>query len=272
MANFIDPPNPTYTDISQIAQTESNDAETFNSRLRGAIERIAYLKGILSSLDTQAQNLTALLNTVQPLALNLKVGVDIQAYSVKLDEFVALTLSPNSTIGTDGTGKLVAKPLADLVKNFEFAVVEEQYPSGQSAGEAVPGTWQTRNLNTIAYNATGMVAIAGRRVSVPPGRYCCEGFVTGTGVDGFIGRVLDVDNNTQLVIGSSGQGVKAGGNYGDSITTVSMINGVFDLTSTTRLELQQRSQRAHGSGVGLGLGANTGSTEVFSRLKLTRIA
>jgi hypothetical protein len=159
----------------------------------------------------------------------------------------------------------------------QIVILEDRKSAGTNGGNASPGSWFNRTLNTEVFNNISLsgVSTANGTVTLPPGTYHINASAPAFGINGHQCRFT---GGSIIIYGSSEFSFQTGGAVKDTINTRSVINSVFTISTNTTFNLQHRidatpSQtqinRADALGSATGF---TGTTEVYSQVSIRKIA
>lgn len=144
--------------------------------------------------------------------------------------------------------------------------LQDQKVAGTDGGGATSGSFATRVLNTEVTDEIGST-LASNQFTLPAGTYWCEAEAPGVEVDKFVAKLRNVTDSTDTLVGSPGYSA----NVGTLATSFSHIRGRFTLAGTKTLAVQMRVNNTR-SGYGLGIAANMGLTEIFTDLRIWKVA
>lgn len=150
-----------------------------------------------------------------------------------------------------------------------YIIIEDQKPSGTNGGNSVANTWETRDLNTIVSNTAGYANLSSNQITLQPGTYSCYIRVPAARVDLFKSRLYNVTDGSLILEGSNGRAVNSSGEQSDSFVV-----GVFSLSTTKTLEVQQRGQTApvsNGFGIAVG-GSITVDHETYTQVTIQKLS
>ena len=143
--------------------------------------------------------------------------------------------------------------------------IQDQRASGVNGGGFTSGSFVTRVLNTVVTNDISGSSLATNQVTLSAGKYALDAAATAYNVGQNVAKIRDITNSTDLLIGYPGFS-----NTSHPSTVWAGVSGVFQLLTTTTIELQHRCQatkETNGAGVATGFGV----VEVYADLKIWRI-
>jgi hypothetical protein len=162
---------------------------------------------------------------------------------------------------------LTATQLNDVLDNFQDIAIFNETQAQNTAGGASTGTtWTKRTLNTTLVNNLG-ATLTTSVIALVAGTYEVEAispFLAGNSVNI---RLRNTTDSTTAIQGSNNYLASAAivGGYAE-------LNGSFTITGTKNFELQYYVQTGRASnGLGVELNA-TGVSEIYSIIKIRRIA
>ena len=146
------------------------------------------------------------------------------------------------------------------------AYFREEQASGTSGGLFTAGSFATRVLNTTVYNGIAGVSLGSNQITLPAGTYEIEARAPAHRVAQHATRLYNVTDASVILVGSSSSNVTT-----TIATTDSWVRGVFTIADTKVIRLEHRCTTTRAAD-GLGLAAGFGQNEVYSEVKITRIA
>lgn len=166
------------------------------------------------------------------------------------------------------TQKQVARSNMGSSVGVPDVIIEEQQPSGTNAGTASSGSWFSRNLNTLVFNAGTIpsFSLSGAVVTLSAGTYYFKWSVPGFSCNQFKSRLLNVTDSSQVAIGMSRLALAT-----SSVDDISSGSCVVTIAATKTFALQQQvttTQATNGQGVSCGF---TAAVEVYARLEISKI-
>ena len=155
--------------------------------------------------------------------------------------------------------------------------VQDRRDLGTNSGQFGASAWRTRILNTTVINGIPGASLSANQIILPSGTYFCEGSAPAVYANSNATtqkhktRLFDVTNNVSLIDGSLGLQYRSAN--GSHIETRSFISGAFSLSSgSTRVELQHYSTHTDAYNTGFGNRSNIGTYELYSDLKIWKVA
>ncbi len=162
---------------------------------------------------------------------------------------------------------------SELQTAIGYMCLQEQQPSGTSAGAFTNGAWRVRALNTAVINRIpGAVVAALPVVTLPRGVYDVFAEAPGFLCDRHVLRLYDVTNAAVLLSGVSALAVGPQGNVISSQTN-SFVMGRIYLSAATQLQLEHRCQTSRaGDGMGVAMGTSFAvDVEVYASLEFRKV-
>lgn len=137
--------------------------------------------------------------------------------------------------------------------------------SGTDGGTCTSGSWIVRNLNTIEGD-NDLVTLNSDQFTLQPGVYAIDAIAPGRGLDAHKVRLYDVTNSSAVIFGTSS--TISSGPY--VMEGPAFLSGVMTLTSATAYQLEHACGTTKTSN-GFGSATNTGSNELYTQIKITRL-
>lgn len=145
------------------------------------------------------------------------------------------------------------------------AYLSDVKPNNTAGGASGTTTTQTRTLNTIVDSTGIVVSLASNQFTLSAGTYRINASVPGYTVGGHKARLRNVTDGTTTLIGTS----EYSNASADNADSRSMINGEFTITSNKAFEIQHYTNAVASSG--LGRPVNSGESEVYTQVEITKI-
>ena len=162
---------------------------------------------------------------------------------------------------------LTASELNGVVDNFQdFAIFNETQATNTAGGTSTSGAWTKRVLNTTLINNIG-ATLTTSVIALVAGTYAVEAISPFMAAGTVQIRLRNTTDGTTTIQGVNNYLAAAAfvGGYAE-------LNGSFTITGTKNFELQYYVQSGRASnGLGLELNA-TGVSEIYSLIKIQRIA
>lgn len=145
-------------------------------------------------------------------------------------------------------------------------IVTDKKANGTNGGDFSTGAWRTRVLNTIDYNGIGGASLASNRITLPAGTYLIEASAPAFGVTRHKIKLRDITNSIDTIIGSSEYAY-----YTYNGANRSHLIGSFIILTATVFEIQHYCEVSVNT-YGFGVASSFGVVEVYTQVKITRIA
>lgn len=144
--------------------------------------------------------------------------------------------------------------------------VRDEKSAGTHGGDFTTGAWRTRTLNTEKTNEISGASLSSNQITLPAGTYYIEGHAPAAYCNGHQAKLRNVSDNSDTIIGSSEYINAAATN-----TTRSIISGRFTIAAEKVFEIQHACASS-ASTYGFGNAANLGVTEVYTDVKIWKVA
>jgi len=152
--------------------------------------------------------------------------------------------------------------------------VQDQKAQNTTGGSFASGAWRTRDLNSVITNNISGASLSSNQITLPDGKYYCEAYAPAAAntdvVNGTRIRIHNVGASTQLLLGRTCF-VGSGSTISFAFTSCEA-NGVFDLDVESTIELQHICSVTSPYAYAMGPAGNVGGVEIFSDLKIWKIA
>lgn len=188
-----------------------------------------------------------------------------------LHENKGVASATDNTVATAVSGatvwaKLTASNLTGTGNAFgaQLLHVRDEKAAGTEGGTFTSGSWQTRTLNTTKTNEISSATLSSNQISLPAGTYYIEASAPAYFLNAHQAKLRNVTDSTDVIIGTTERVAT------DTISR-SFVVGRFTLSGTKTLELQHRCQTSFPTS-GLGTAANFGVVEVYSEVRIWKIA
>jgi len=183
--------------------------------------------------------------------------------------FTGLTGAAGPTGGLGLTGATGAPgpqgPVGVTTNEPPYALIQDQKPQNTAGGTFTTGAWQTRTLNTVVSDVSGLISLVSNQFTLQPGTYRIHAMVTGHACDGHQARLLNVTTGASVLVGKNA--FAGSGTAGDS---ASEISGRFGFASAAAFSIQHQAQTTRATD-GFGVAANF-TTEVYTSVELWLVA
>ena len=147
-----------------------------------------------------------------------------------------------------------------------IAVFNETQANNTDGGTATSGSYVKRTLNTTVTNTITSCTLTSSVISLPAGTYEVFATASAISVDRHQSRLRNTTDSTDIQYGNS-----SFASTGNTALTTSIIETVFTLTGTKNIELQHRVQTT-AAGNGYGIASNFGNSEIYSSIKIIKVA
>lgn len=150
--------------------------------------------------------------------------------------------------------------------NAPYINIQDQKAQNTAGGTFTNGADRTRTLNTVVNNDRGTASLdtSTNRITLPAGKYLCRASAPAFAVNRHQAWLQNITTATTLLRGTSELCA------GTNTTTRSMIQGQFELTTSSQLEVQHRCNTTEATN-GFGAEANFG-VEVYTVVELWKVA
>jgi hypothetical protein len=162
------------------------------------------------------------------------------------------------TITKIGVNDLLGVPVP------QTAYIKDVKPSGTAGGTFTAGAWQTRDLNTLSGD-TEFVSLSSNQFTLQAGKYEIESKSPAFRVNRHQVKLRDTTNSVDALIGA---GMLADAASSDN--SLSIIEGVLEITATTTYEIQHQCNTTYAS-AGLGVDSNFSVDSVYTQVKITKL-
>lgn len=148
-----------------------------------------------------------------------------------------------------------------------MVTLEDLRAVGTEYGSLTAGSWQTRTLQTVAQGDGDLITnFSANSFELPPGTYRIEFWTVGYKCNRHQARLRNTTSNTTPLLGTTERADQTG-----STTSKSQGYGEFTLSGSTNFELQHFCETTNAVNGG-GIAANHGTSEIYSRIKIERVA
>jgi len=148
----------------------------------------------------------------------------------------------------------------------DFLHIQDQKTTGTDGGTSAATTWNTRDLNTVVTNEISGASLSSNQITLPAGTYYIEASGPATRSQGTQLRLYNItDASTELL----GQSAYSGS--GDNTNVHSLMCGRFTIADAKVFEVDQYTITTVGT-LGLGTASDSGSTEIYTDVKIWKVA
>lgn len=198
-----------------------------------------------------------------PAAGYLTAGLQVMGFADTVAGTFRLITDPVASALVSAAANATAAANAAAGAGSWHVVVEDQKSSGTVAGASIAGT-QTRALNTLVENSIG-ASLSGGVLTLPAGNYEAEWDAPAYAVYGHKANLYNVTAGAVLGVGTTEY------NHNFAIQTRSFGRAKFTLSATSGIRINHYTNSAY-SPDGLGTACSSGSVEVYSRLRVRKLA
>ena len=176
--------------------------------------------------------------------------------------------STPARLGIGSTGQVLtvaagipswASPASNAIQTACF---RDEKSINNQGGTFTSGAWRTRDLNASQFNDISGASLASNQITLPAGTYAINASLPSYTVSGNQGRLFNITDSTQTILGNSIRGVA-------DQTMIAQVLGTFTIAGSKVFELQHQCITTTG---GNGFGNQAGiTTEVFAQIYITKI-
>jgi hypothetical protein len=149
----------------------------------------------------------------------------------------------------------------------DYAIYEEQEPSGTSGGTSVFSAWTQRVLNTTVSSSGASISRAGNVITLVAGTYKVLAYGMAFNPTNYYLRLQNTSLASTALLGITEYG--ATGGTGADYSSKAIIEGVITVAATNTFDIEYFINFSQANG--LGIGGNSGITNVFSHIHIERI-
>jgi len=147
-----------------------------------------------------------------------------------------------------------------------YAHLRDEKTSGTDGGTFTSGAWQTRTLNTEAFDTASMVSLSSNQFTLGAGTYFVRAYALVYIVDGHRLKIRNVTDSTDTLIGGSHHAQSNA-----AVANPAFVSGRFTIAGTKAFELQHRCQTTKATN-GFGTNSAFGVSEVYAEVEIWREA
>ncbi len=145
------------------------------------------------------------------------------------------------------------------------AVFNETQASGVNGGTFTTGSWLTRTLNTVV-KSQAWASLSSNEVTLSPGNYLIEASAPAVVVAAHKIRIFNVTDSVEAITGTS-----EFTNVATGVANRSFLIGEMTFESSKTIRIEHQGQ-ATAASIGFGVNSGFGDSEVYSILKITKLA
>lgn len=176
---------------------------------------------------------------------------------------VVVTQSSGSSVNVTADQRTY---LADGVSGYvaaPYACVQHSVASGTHGGGCTAATWNTRPLNVVQSDDSGIVALASNQITLQAGTYEINARSVAFACSSSKTRLRNITDSTTTLLGSDV--------YHSSTTAAeSVVSGRFKILSAKTFELQHWTQNTVATN-GLGPSATSGESSIFASVDIRKV-
>jgi hypothetical protein len=246
---------------------------------------LGYLDGVTSAIQTQIDAKQAVVSGVNDTELGYLDGVtsaiqtQLDAKTAKStltttgDIYYASSANTPARLGIGSTSQVLtvsggvpswATPAAT---GSTVAVFADNKTTNTSGGTFTNGAWRTRDLQTTYFNNITSCSLASNQITLPAGTYEVTASAPSFQVDASIARLYNITDSA--VVGDNGSTAYSAA--ADTTISPAILVTAFTITGTKVFELQHRCETTKATN-GLGVSVTFGGDEVYSQIKIVKVA
>lgn len=154
-------------------------------------------------------------------------------FNIIQEELMAIVLAAGLTPAKATTNQVLTAIQSLINSNNQVLIVVDEKASGTGGGTFTQGAWRTRDLNTVRANSIDGASLSSNQVTLPAGTYQIVAYMPAYTVWQHKGRLRNITDSADTIIGSS-EACHAGG----LTSTASILMGQFTITAQKTFELQ----------------------------------
>jgi hypothetical protein len=182
-------------------------------------------------------------------------------------EYRSSTANTNTRLGIGTTGQVLTvaggvPSWATAGAAIQSACFRDEKAINNQGGTFTSGAWRTRDLNATQFNDITGASLASNQITLGAGTYSVYASLPSYTVSGNKGRLFNITDSTQTILGNSLRGVA------DQVMIAEVL-GTFTIASSKVFELQHQCITTVG---GNGFGGQSGiTTEIFAEIHITKL-
>ncbi len=168
-------------------------------------------------------------------------------------------IGPTGPTGVTGaTGATGVQGIQGLAGLSDYAIFQEQQPSGTDGGTFTSGSWATRTLNTTAASLGTAITLAANQITLAPGTYYIKAYVPANLAGAHQARLYNVTTASTAIVGTS------------AVDGYSVIEGFVTVAATSVFEIQHQCSTTRATD-GLGKAVSFGENVVYTKVLIEMI-
>ena len=269
--------NVTDVTFTEVTDTGGNGNNWDGSVFTAPEDGIYHFTGMIRMTSSSGNSFDMYKNTINYRMITTVVSTAYKQFSETVSLLKSDTISIRSDTGvtlststTDhhisitklGVGDLlgVPKPLVGYIK--------DEKASGTNGGTATSGAWRTRDLNTTSGDFSKFGSLSANQFTLDSGIYDIRGFGSAYSCNSHKVKIVSDPSGSPVdaIIGTTSYNGTSSAQSG-----FSEIIGKLIVTASTTFEFQHRVETTVAT-VGFGNSSSLGVVEVFSQIKITKLA
>lgn len=142
-----------------------------------------------------------------------------------------------------------------------YAKIVDSKSPNTAGGSITAGSFITRDLNTVLFDADSIVSLDSNQVTLQAGTYRFSGYTMGHAIGNIKARLRNVTDDENVDISSNGFQSNSG------IVSYALFSGRFTISAAKTFEVQMKCSITRSSN-GLGLQGNLGENERYTELEI----
>ena len=145
----------------------------------------------------------------------------------------------------------------------QILIVQDEKTTGTDGGASTATTWETRVLNTVKTNTISGASLSSNQITLAAGTYDVLAFSPVQGIDEGHAVLYNTSDASYEIIGDAGD---ASSFYGYVYTVM----GRFTIAAEKTFEIRQYTTSINP--IGLGSASSSGQTEVYTQVRIEKVA
>lgn len=178
--------------------------------------------------------------------------------NISVPNGMGINVNNTEVLEIGSTGIIAQQPYWNIV---------DQKAANTVGGTFTQGAWQTRTLNTtIGSNTITGSSLLNNQFTLPSGTYRIFATAPAYIVNRHKAKLRNITDASDTLIGTSEYAPSSG-----TVVTLSLIRGIFTITSSKIFEIQHQCQSTSSNTNGFGVESNLGVVEIYTVVELWKI-
>jgi hypothetical protein len=217
----------------------------------------------IDAIATRAEDLVVALSVKGAGGGGIGLGLTVTDGVTTVDNVGQITVEGSISLVDDGGGQItISAPINDYI------LLTDEKANNTQGGTFTSGSYQTRDITTIASDVGGHCSISSNQITLAAGTYICSISAPAYYVEIHKAVLYNISDSAIELIGTA---EVADNSSATGVVTRSFIKGQFTIASTKIFEVQHRCNVTKAT-TGFGVASNFGEVEIYTTVEFWKVA